>query len=138
MTSETQDTNTLRPLPNTDDAVTLDGLKRIKRKPVAGKEASPSLDGVKSATRECQSRLSIVADAAENPPPGWSNEPRRLGLFGRDLLFSLFTYAIMVLLTLPFFILGIAVASVHGKRVNNSELNVLQEAAKAVNMSKYS
>lgn len=136
MTSETQDTNTLRLLPNTDDAVTLDGLKRIKRKPVAGKEASPSLDGVKSATRECQSRLSIDADAAENPLPGWSNEPRRLGLFGRDLLFNLFTYAIMVLLTLPFFILGIAVASVHGKRVNNSELNVLQEAAKAVNMSK--
>jgi len=53
-------------------------------------------------------------------------------------LFNLFTYAIMVLLTLPFFILGIAVASVHGKRVNNSELNVLQEAAKAVHMSKYS
>ena len=137
MTSETQDTNTLRLLPNIDDAVTLGGLKRIKRKPVAGKEASPSLDGVKSATRECQSRLSIDADA-ENPLPGWSNEPRRLGLFGRDLLFNLFTYAIMVLLTLPFFILGIAVASVHGKRVNNSELNVLQEAAKAVHMSKYS
>jgi|SRR5271155_5242015 len=137
MTSETQDTNTLRLLPNTDGVVALDGIKRIKRKPVAGKEASPSLDGVKSATRECQSRLSIDADA-ENPLPGWSNEPRRLGLFGRDLLFNLFTYAIMVLLTLPFFILGIAVASVHGKRVNNSELNVLQEAAKAVNMSKYS
>jgi len=137
MTSETQDTNTLRLLPNTDGVVALDGIKRIKRKPVAGKEASPSLDGVKSATRECQSRLSIDADA-ENPLPGWSNEPRRLGLFGRDLLFNLFTYAIMVLLTLPFFILGIAVASVHGKRVNNSELNVLQEAAKAVHMSKYS
>jgi len=77
-------------------------------------------------------------DATENPLPGWSNEPRRLGLFGRALLFNHCIYAFMVLLTLPFFILGVAVAFVHGKRINDFELNVLQEATKAVSMSKYS
>src|SRR5271170_821974 len=136
MTSESPDTSTLHLLHNTDDAVPLEDLKRIKRYPVTKKEASPSLDGVKSTTRGYQSRLLIDADATENPLPGWSNEPRRLGLFGRALLFNLFIYAFMVLLTLPFFILGVAIASVHGKRINDFELNVLQEATKAVSMSK--
>ena len=136
MTSETQDTSTLHLLHNTDDAIPLDGLERIKRKPVTGKEISPRRDGVKSTTRECQSRMFIDADEEEKPLPGWSSEPRKLGLFGRVLFFNLFTYAVMALLTLPFLILGAAVASVDGKRINDSELNVLQEATKAVNMFK--
>jgi hypothetical protein len=137
MTSEILDTSTLRLLHNTDDAVPPEGPKRFKTKRVTGKEASADLYGLKSTTRGWKSRLLIDADAAENPPPGWSNEPRRLGLFGGALLFDLFIYACMVLLTLPFFILGAAVASVHGKRVDDFELNVLQEATKAVNISKY-
>jgi hypothetical protein len=138
MTSETLDLSTLHLLYNADDAVPLGDLKRIKGYPITTKEASPNLDGIKSTTRGYQSRLLIDADATGNPLPGWSNEPRRLGLFGRAFLFNLFIYAFMVLLTLPFFILGVKVASVHGKRVNAFELNVLQEATKAVNMSKYS
>jgi hypothetical protein len=136
MTSETPDT--LHLLHNTDDAVPLEDLKRIKRYPATKEEASPSRDGVKSTTRGYQSQLLADADATKNPLPRWSNEPRRLGLFGRALLFDLFIYTFMVLLTLPFFILGVAVASVHGKRVNDFELNVLQEATKTVNASKYS
>lgn len=132
MTSEIQDT--LHLLHNTDDVVPVEGPKRIKTKRVARKEASISLHGLKSTTHGWQS---LDADAAENLPPGWSSEPRRLGLFGGALLFDLFIYASMVLLTLPFFILGVAVASVHGKRVDDFELNVLQEATKTVNMSKY-
>jgi hypothetical protein len=130
MTSEAEDTLYL--LHHTDDGVPLEGLERIKTKPVTEKEASQNLYGVKSTTRGWQSR------SVENPPLKWSNEPRRLGLFGRDLLFNLFIYASMVLLTLPFFMLGVAVASVHGKRVDDFELNVLQEATKAVSMSKHS
>jgi hypothetical protein len=138
MASETPDTSTLHLLHDTDDAVPLEDLKRIKGYPVTKKEASLSLDGIKSTTRGYQSRLLIDADATDNPLPGWSNEPRRLGLFGGALLFNLFIYAFIVLLTLPFFILGAVVASVHGKRINDFDLNVLEEATKAVNMSKYS
>ena len=68
-------------------------------------------------------------------PPGWINKSRELGKSRKSLFFDLALEGIMVLIPLPFLVLAATVASVHGKKIEQSELDALDQATKTARIT---
>ena len=65
-------------------------------------------------------------------PPGWITKPSRLGKSKKSLCFDLAFDLVMILVPLPFFVLGAAVALAHGELVQPSKTDTLIQATKTV------
>ena len=70
-------------------------------------------------------------------PPGWISKPRELRKSRKSHFFDLALEGIMVLIPLPFLVLAAAVASVHGKRVDQYKLDALNQSAKTARITLY-